>query len=137
VRTHASFTGRFSKDRDEDDGPPGGELAQALATGLEERGLTVLLDETDYSFALDISSPAGTFFGMVGLVDDGDREWLVFVEPSHARKLFGKRPPADVESVLGSVHEVLSADDRVSALRWYTEEEWNTNPEGGASSPAG
>jgi len=139
LHTHASFRGEFSKDREDTD-PSGRVLADLIVQHLSGDGLHVTRrDSTDYSHTFDVLADKRRFGATVGLVDDGDREWLFFAESSLGwlPRLFGQRDDAEHLRVLRSAHGALSADPRVSELRWYTEEEWNNNPAGGVVEPAG
>lgn len=139
TRTHASFRGDFPKDRQET-APPGEPLADLIASGFVEGGCVVSgRGSTDYSHTLEVRSGANRYLGMIGLVEDGDREWLFFLEhrPSLLGQLLGRRDEANHLQLLKLAHGCLSGDTRISALRWYTEQEWNTNPNAGTADPVG
>ena len=137
IRTHASFRGHFPKDRLGND-PPGGPLAELVARGLAERGYVVSdRDSTDYSHTFTVRSGERRYFAMIGVADDGDREWLLFLQesPSLLARLFGRRDEGDHLRLLRAVHDCLIGDPRIAELRWYTEQEWNSNPSGGTVAP--
>jgi hypothetical protein len=137
LRTHASFRGQFSKDRTGTE-PPGGPIAELIRQGLEAAGSRVENgDSTDYSHTFTIVESGRCFAAMVGLVDDGDREWLFFAESTLGwlTRLLGQRDESEHLRVLRAVHGALAADHRISDLRWYSKDEWNQNPGGGAAEP--
>lgn len=137
LRSWASFRGNFPKDH-ADNEPPGKPLADLLADSLGRSGVVISgRDSTDYSHVFGIHAGDQRFSAGVGLVDDDDREWLLYIvaTTNWLSRLFGKRDEQSHRIILRSVHEALSADRRVSGLRWYTEYEWNTNPSGGVSEP--
>ena len=138
MKTHASFRGDFPKDHSPE-GPAGHELADLLSSKLTEQGFVVRRGETDYSHEMVIHSSGARFNVMVGLVDDGDREWLFFADSCLGwfARILGKRDDHAHRGLLEAVHKLLTEDYRIQDLRWYTPEEWNTAPQGGSTSPAG
>ena len=139
MRTHASFLGRFPKDNSGDD-PPGGPLADLIANHLAHSGCKVSDREpTEYSHTFSVRLDSRSFEVAIGLVDDGHREWLIFVESSMVplARWFGWSDRDQYLVVLRAVHECLSTDSRISDLRWYTADEWNSHPEAGVASPDG
>jgi hypothetical protein len=135
IRSHASFQGDFPKERTENE-PAGREIADLLSSQLPGKGLLVhRRDSTEYSHTLHIRAGKSRFYAEIGLVDDGDREWLVFVEPA-VRWLFRIVGVSSTHRrALEAVHEILANDSRISQLRWYTEREWNNNPFNGVPTP--
>jgi hypothetical protein len=137
MRTHASFCGSFPEDEDGED-PPGGPLADLIATHLTQSGFKVSnRDSTEYSHTFVVRADSRSFEVMLGAVADEDHPWLLFVESSlfPLARWFGWRDHEQHVKVLLAVHECLGTDSRISDLRWYTADEWNKHPERGAASP--
>jgi hypothetical protein len=137
VRSHASFRAEFPKDR-VGTAPPGEPIADLVIDYLTRSGFIVSnRTSTDYSHTFCIHAENRRFDAGIGLVDDGDREWLLYADSSISWfwRLIGKSDSSSHQKVLLAVHEALSTDQRISKLRWYTVDEWNTDPSGGTLKP--
>ena len=133
MKTHASFVSSVSKERGDGDSPPGNELSALLSEALPRHGVEVVdSGRTDYSHTFHLRSGRRSFYAMVGLVDDEHpREWLFFADSSlgRVRRLLGASDEDEHRAVLEAAHRVLSADPRISEVRWYTADDWNKRPE--------
>ena len=131
MRTHVSFE-RPSETLSSDEPPFGGDIAGALAQALEARGFGITdLDELDYAFTFDCSVANRRFCVMVGLVDDGIRQWLISTDSTlgFVGRLFGANDQEEHTSLVNAVHEFLTSDPEVKSVRWYTQDDWNRMPD--------
>lgn len=134
---HVSFDADFPLERNDDDSPPGRELADAIRRGLERRGVRCGdLEDADYAYFFDCRVGGAAFNVNVGLVDDEDGcQWLTFVEPRRQGLL--RKGSADTSPVSVALHEVLNTDLHVTP-QWFTDAQWKDPSFGrGAPSPAG
>ena len=118
--------------------PPGEPIADFIVEHLTKSGCRVnRRRSTDYSHTFDVHVGKVCFNAAVGLVDDGDREWLFFADSTLGwfTRLFRTTDALSHYQVLMRVHEALSYDPRISEVRWYTADEWNTNPSDGVGEP--
>lgn len=140
MRTHVTFQADFSKDVGPSE-PAGRDLAQSLASYLAAAGFAPGQPRPHegyaYTFACQREKQAFTVF--VGLVDDGELEWLVFVEPysggvarllqkvgvSHAKNADSPQ----LHSLCTAIQQYLRENQRFRSVRWYTTEGWDTNPD--------
>jgi hypothetical protein len=126
MRTHVSFQ-RPSTTLDGE--PPfGGDIAHALAPSFETQGIhTTNMDSLDYAYFFYAPSDTRRCYVMIGLVDDGVRQWLISVDVKRGllARLFGKPDTDSVRTVVDAIHHFLSADEAVSSNRWYTADDWN------------
>ena len=141
MRTHVSFQSDFSQDAGPSE-PAGRELAEHLAAGLRTAGYTVSApqDLESYAYRFDCANAKATHTITVALVGDGVLEWLALAEPrtSTTKKLLAKvgissSPPApspDLGALCAALHQFMRRDAHFRSLRWYSPEEWDTNPEG-------
>jgi len=141
MRTHASFRGDFPEDhavKPESHEPPGGPIADLMADHLGRVGIRISnRDSTDYSHCFFADSNGRQFYVTVGLVGDGDRQWLVMADATvlFFLRWLGRRDDQQHQQLLTTIHQCLAGDSRISALRWYTPDEWNSALEGGTAHP--
>lgn len=140
MRTHVTFQADFSKDAGPSE-PAGRELAQSLASYLAGAGYASGPPQPHegYAFTFDCQREKHVFTVFVGLVDDGELEWLVFVVPyigSVARLLQkvrgsrAKNPDSpQLHALCTTIHQYLRENQRFRSVRWYTTEGWDTNPD--------
>lgn len=131
IRTHVVFrTERFDMDEVKPNciNPRcfGEDLATWLAEelGRAEIGSVTEPWQEDWGWQLRVDNDAGAFFVSVGIVE-GERRWLVFVEPSRPLlpTLFGRRDEAPLATVVEALHRVLSTAEGIEELRWFTHDE--------------
>ncbi len=141
MRTHVTFQSDFSERAGANE-PAGRDLAVHLAQDLQAAGYTVGTPENleNYAFIFPCTNARASHTVTVALVGDGVLQWLALVEPriGVARRLLSKvgiegSPPAptpELAAVCTALHTLLRRDTKFSTIRWYTPDEWDTNPEG-------
>jgi hypothetical protein len=130
--THASFETDIPAD-----GSSGAARAEPLArelfAALERRGLEVrrLGAGLDYAADFRVYSGDRSFYGMLGPVDDGVRQWLLSFDSQLPpwRRWFGATDNAEFSTALRAAHEALTNLPGVRSIRWYTPHDWNEAPD--------
>ena len=140
MSTHVSFQSDFSQDAGPSE-PAGRELAEFMASRLRAAGYTVgnPANLENYAYSFDCAIANATHTITVALVGDGVLEWLLLAEPKigAAKRLLAKvgikpgQPSASPElgTLATSIHELLRGDPHFRSIRWYTTEEWDSDPE--------
>ncbi|HUT94478.1 MAG TPA: hypothetical protein VMY37_33780 [Thermoguttaceae bacterium] len=131
MRTHVSFE-RPSETLSTGKPPFGGDIARALAKALEASGFGVTESgELDYAFAFDCRVTNRRFYVMVGLVDDGIRQWLISTDSTvgFIGRLFGVNDQEEHTTLVTAVHGFLQSDPEVKSIRWYSQDDWNRKPD--------
>jgi hypothetical protein len=135
LRTTVEFDAEFSGEPLEPDGgmvapEGGGLLMRVLAAGLRTKGFSVGAVEGHkfYGWAFTASKTGTSVWCMLQM---GER-WLLITEREVGllKRVFGKRDRADdpVQTELcRAIHEVLVADERFDAPRWFAAGEWDAN----------
>jgi hypothetical protein len=108
-------------------------LARALLARLERRGLRVERLAAGLDYAADFRVYFGDrgFYGVLGPVDDGVRQWLLSFDSQLPawRRWFGATDNAELSRVLRAAHETLTDIPGVRSIRWYTPRDWNEAPD--------
>lgn len=128
--THASF------ELDGSSGVSGAEraasLARELCVALEQHGLAVQpLGGLDYAADFRVRVGERAFYGMLGPVDDGVRQWLLSFDSllPRWRRWFGANDKAELQALLAAAHQVLTNFPKIRSVRWYTAHDWNEAPD--------
>ena len=127
-RTRVTFSGGFPSERRGPD-PPGFELAEWVASRLRERGFEagVPSNEDDYAYAFECRAAKERYWVTVGFMDDGPREWLICFDPRFGllQRLLGHAGGAAQRDLGSALNEALKSTERVTDVRWYTNDEWD------------
>lgn len=131
MRTYVSFQSDSSS-LTSGEVPPGRDLAQWLINGLQQLGVTC--NESgglDYAHDFFANVCGQQFYVMVGLVDDGVRQWLVSTDSTMGfiRRLFGVSDADGHLQLVEHIDAVLYGGGAISSIRWYTPIEWNETPD--------
>ena len=127
---HVSFSAPFSHEGTDGLGA-GADLLDSIGRRLSSRGYGFArLGASDYAQDFEVSGSGGVIRGMLGLADDEDREWLLFLSTKDgwlSRLLRTANVPISRE-IAKAIHEVLAEDQMFSRIRWYTAHGWNHAP---------
>lgn len=125
---HSSFIGFFPTDG-EFDHPAGASFARELENGLRVRAFSVECFDNwrDCGWVVYLQvggKPFEVYFAEYG--EEAQGSWLLAVaplnQPSVLARLFGRKAPpaaAELRSLTGAIHEILSAHPAVSSVRWF------------------
>ena len=130
LRTIVSFQAHFGYASPEGM-PAGAAMADFLESELNARGLLVdARRNTEDSHVFHVISGSRRFGLLLGLIEDDEREWLIltYSRLGRVRRIFGARDDDEYTAMAAVIHEVLCADERISDVRWYTEQSWHENP---------
>jgi hypothetical protein len=132
MKNYVSFKADFPKDTMPTE-PPGRALAGLIRDALGHAGVHANSpsNRDDYAWEFDCEVGPRRFLILVGICDDGDREWLVFSESllGSLKRLFGCRDAEEHHELNRRIHGVLKADPRFELIRWYTSDDWNREPD--------
>lgn len=131
MRTHVSFQ-KVSQTSPDETPPFGRDVAEALVCSLGQHGLgPIALDELDYAFTFHCKIGGRKFYVMIGLVDDGVRQWLVSTDSTIGwlGRLFGAKDVEEHVQLVKAIDDSLRSDPSVSSIRWYTAQAWNNSPD--------
>ncbi len=106
-------------------------MADFMESELNARGLLVdARRNTEDSHVFHVISGSRRFGLLLGLIEDDEREWLIltYSRLGRVRRIFGARDNDEYRAMLAAIHEVLLADERISNVRWYTEQGWHDDP---------
>ena len=130
IRNHISFQADF------DDGdlyPQGKNLSGYLADCLMAKGIVTQPHEIyeDFAWSFFCIVADKKFMVLVGKIDDEVREWLVCSEPAMGILSQLLRKPSVTEHQLlnRALQEILSSNQAFQNIRWYTENDWNQQPD--------
>jgi hypothetical protein len=140
MRTHVSFQSTFSQERGPSDEPEGRELAVYIASALRDAGYTVEqpANHEHWAWQWACGNAKTTHMITLALVGDGVLEWLLLVEPrvNTARRLLakvgfnaGQAETPELAALCKAIHDLLRGDGRFQSIRWYSAEEWDSDPE--------
>jgi len=89
------------------------------------------IGDLDYAFDFHAAVDKRLFYIMVGLVDDGVRQWLISTNSSigFLRRLLGSSDADEHLCLVNHIDSLLRGHDGTSSIRWYTLEEWNNPPD--------
>lgn len=109
--------------------PWGKEVAEALAARLKAKGLNVTAPENyeDWAWDFDCRMGSRVFSILFSMVDDGPREWAIWVQHAvgRIRRLFGVDDSKEMMGLVQELDGTLKSDPSISEVRWYTEESWD------------
>ena len=132
LRNWVSFRGRRDSGSDEEQ-PKGKAIALWIAEELRAKGCANVETRNHGDWAWDISAaiPLHSFLCILALVDDGPREWAVHLESLlfTLQRIFGADDRAELALLAKHIHLILSSDARISEIRWYSETEWDQDPD--------
>lgn len=131
MRTHVSFQ-KASQNLSGDDLPLGRDVAEDLVRSLKQQGMAAIArDELDYAFSFRYQVDRQVFRVMIGLVDDGVRQWLVSTDSTIGwfGRLLGLKDGEEHLELVKAIDEILWSDPGVSSVRWYTQDDWNAAAE--------
>lgn len=130
IRNLVSFRADFPEDTDPSY-PEGIVLAEYLVEQLQTAGYTCTEPDNyeDFAWWFDCKSKGRTFFMLVGLLDDGPRQWLLTADStlgfiSRLRRINDR---SEHQELCLAVHRVLESDTHFSEVRWYTASGWDND----------
>lgn len=135
MRTHVEFRSTaFPAYPDEEaeinPGRFGRRLAEFLAEQLLRRGFTVQgIGAEDWGWRVDLENAAFPLWIGCGNYEEGEDAFLCFIEPSKPvlRRWFKKIETAEViERVASALEASLQSNEKVSGIKWWTENEART-----------
>lgn len=140
LRTFVTFEADFPDDDVwNDDGfrvvPGGKAIALAIRDALSKRSFQCsgVRQHRFYGWAFDLAVNDTQFLCLIQVGDP----WLMICEPQSSlfRRLFGRT--ADDESVVAVtvLHDVLAEDPRITAMQWFSREEYERGATKGTESP--
>lgn len=137
MKTHVSFK-RDSVTLNNESQPFGEDIATAMVSSFADQGLgDGLLDSLDYAFTFVAPASTRSCYVMLGLVDDGPRQWLISCNPCRGILdwLTRRNYDDDIRSVVNAIQCYLTNDDGVTEIRWYSASDWNQQQEEWSPSP--
>jgi hypothetical protein len=145
IRNFVNFTSSHFVNEDQeiiDAGIFGGKtLCEYLVGQLNSRGFPAQPPELDdFAWTFDCRVNDKNFW--IHVNESGDVEnqnqWLLIVNSTVGllRRLAGKTDEEEMKRLCNEFHNILSADERISDISWYCEEEWNNSTQGGAPTPS-
>lgn len=135
MRTHVEFVSTHFPaypGEDEQVNPDrfGKRLAEFFAAELPKHGFVVAsVGAEDWGWMVELENPAFSLWVECGNYDEKPNAFLCFIGPSKpfVRKWFSKIDTTQkVESLATALNTILLASDKVSELRWWTEDEDQT-----------
>jgi hypothetical protein len=135
MRTHVEFVSTHFPaypEEDEEVNPDrfGRRLAEFFAAELPNHGFVVAsIGAEDWGWMVELENPAFPLWVGYGNYDEKPNAFLCFTEPStpFVRKWLSKIDTKQkVESLAAAMNAILLASDKVSELRWWTEDEIQT-----------
>ncbi len=129
MRTEVSFQTTTDEPLEQN---PAGDLATWLSNELLAAGLqTSKPENVDYAFALRCHVDGRDFYLLVGYVGDGIRQWLVSTNSGLGwlKRLLGASDKTEHARLTREIHRVLSTNDAISDIQWYTVDDWNDDPD--------
>ena len=136
MRLNVTFMSDFEVDLSAH--PTGEELARQLGEAFSKAGISITAIDNydDIGWSLDTTVDGQKVFLLLGYVADGDRQWLMQINPYKMRFLDLFRPKARLKecaSLAVGIHEVLSSDEHINTIRWhkghYSGEDYTDRPD--------
>lgn len=114
--------------------PDADSLLRWLVDGLSVRGVSSSDPENiDYARVSRMVIAGVSIYVLVGLIGDGPRQWLVSTNemPGLWDRLRRRRHMVEHAELCRRIHELLTAQQHVHDVRWYTTVDWNEQPDTG------
>ena len=131
MKTQVSFQ-RDSSTLGSDSPPYGRDIVDWLIEGLRQRGVACDQDGgLEYAFDFHAAVGKHSFYVMLGLVNDGVRQWLISTNSNvgFIGRLLRLTDAHEHLELVNHIDSLLQNDDGISSIRWYTLDEWNIAPD--------